>query len=144
VKSLKLFLDTGALVALHNKGDEHYEEARELFKEISSGSSIKITKLFCSDYVIDEAVTTCYARTRNRKAAVELGLAVIQSRSIVLLKVDGTHFNEAWRVFSERFQDVQLSFTDCTTYVLMQANNISAILSFDKDFDALGMNRIPK
>jgi predicted nucleic acid-binding protein len=115
-------------------------------EEISSpdSPSIKVTKLFCSDYVVDEAVTTCYARTRSRRAAVELGGAIMQSKSIILLRVNGNQFSEAFQVFSERYQDVRLSFTDCTTYVLMQSNNITGIFSFDKDFDALGMNRIPK
>ena len=133
-------------MALHNKSDDHHEEAKDIFQEIGStcSASIKVTKLFCSDYVVDEAVTTCYARTKNRKAAVELGSAVTQSKSIVLLRVGEAQFSEAFQVFSERFQDVRLSFTDCTTFVLMQTNNIAGIFSFDSDFDSLGMNRIPK
>jgi len=139
---LKLFLDTGALVALHNKTDEHHESAETLFRDISDGT-LKITKLYCSDYVLDEALTTCYARTRSRKAAIELGKAVLESKSIAVIKLDPDAINEAWRIFSEKFLDVPLSFTDCTTYVLTQVHSIPNIFSFDTDFDVLGLNRIP-
>jgi len=140
---LKLFLDTGSLVALHNKEDEHHEEASQLFEQIGSGS-LKITKLYCSDYVLDESITTCYARTRSRKAAVQLGTAVLESKSIVLLRVDDKAFDQSWELFRDKYQDLALSFTDCTTYILSQLHNIPNIFSFDSDFEALGLNLFPK
>ena len=140
---MKVFLDTGALVAFHNRDDEHHDAAAALFGEIARGR-LKVTKLYCSDYVLDEAVTACYARTHSRKRAIELGHAVLASKSVVLLSVDHAGFEEAWRVFSQRFLDVPLSFTDCTTYVLTQAHLIPTVFTFDRDFDALGLNRIPR
>ena len=140
---MKLFLDTGCLVALHNKDDEHHEEAEELFKQISSGS-LQVSKLYCSDYVLDESITTCYARTHSRKLAIQLGRAVIESKSIVVLKVDDGCFNQSWTIFRDKYQDLPLSFTDCTSYVLTQLHGVHNILTFDTDFDALGLNRIPK
>lgn len=97
--------------------------------------------MYCSDYILDEAITTCYSRTRRRKSAVELGRTVLDSKSIVMLEVNKAVFNEAWRIFSGKFLDIPLSFTDCTTYVLMRNNSISTIFTFDKEFDGLGFNR---
>ncbi|MGI0078483.1 MAG: type II toxin-antitoxin system VapC family toxin [Nitrososphaerales archaeon] len=140
---MKLFLDTGALVALHNKADEHHVEAQNLFAEISSGK-LDVTKLYCSDYVLDESITTCYARTRSRAAAIQLGEAVLKSKSIVLLSLDTNTFNDTWRIFSEKFRNVPLSFTDCSTYVLAKTHSIPTVFTFDRDFDATGLSRIPR
>ncbi len=140
---MKLFLDTGALVALHNKADDHHDEAEKLFSDIGAGR-LRVTKLYTSDYILDESVTTCYGRTRSRKAAIQLGQAILQSKSIAILKIDATMINEAWKVFSEKLQDIPLSFTDCTTYVLTQTHSILSIFTFDRDFDALGLSRIPR
>lgn len=140
---MRLFLDTGAIVALHNKDDEHHAETKKLFDRIAAGE-LSVTKLYSSDYILDESITTCYARTANRKLATELGRALLESKSIIMLKVDQAMLEEAWRVFSQRFLDVPLSFTDCTTYALVQAHSIPHIFSFDSDFDKLGLNRVPK
>jgi predicted nucleic acid-binding protein len=138
---LKLFLDTGALVARYNKDDEHHKEAVDLFSGIAEGK-IGVSKLYCSDYIVDESLTTCYARTRDRKVATELGEAVLGSRSIVLLKVDELVFGAAWKMFREKYQDVRLSFTDCTTSVLLERHGIRNIFSFDRDFEILGFTRL--
>ncbi|MCL4519046.1 MAG: PIN domain-containing protein [Thaumarchaeota archaeon] len=93
--------------------------------------------------MLDESITTCYSRTHNRKTAIELGHAVLTSKSIVILSVDKSIFEEAWQIFSEKFHDTALSFTDCTTYALIRAQSIQSVFSFDRDFDKLGVNRIP-
>lgn len=140
---MRLFLDTGAIVALHNRDDEHHTEAKELFDRIAAGE-LSVTKLYTSDYILDESITTCYARTANRKVATELGRALLESKSIVMLRVDETILQGAWRVFSESFLDVPLSFTDCTTYTLSQTHSIPHVFTFDSDFDKLGLHRLPE
>jgi len=138
---MKLFLDTSALVARHNRDDAHHEEALKIFERISSGE-LAFTKLYCSDYVFDEATTTCLARTRNHGAAVELGEALLRSKSIVTLRVDEKAFSEAWNIF-KKHGEIALSFTDCTTVALARRNGILSIFTFDREFDAMGLHRIP-
>ncbi|HKW05894.1 MAG TPA: PIN domain-containing protein [Nitrososphaerales archaeon] len=140
---MKLFLDTGSLVALHNVDDEHHAEATAIFHEIASGRA-RVSKLYCSDYVLDESVATCFARTHNRRSAILLGRSILESESIVLLRIDPDAFNQSWTLFRDKFHDIPLSFTDCTTYILMKLNGIANVFSFDSDFDALGLERTPK
>ncbi len=129
-------------MALHNKDDEHHLEAKSFSRDIASGR-LKVAKLYCSDYVLDESITTCYARTGSRKLAIELGRAVLESKSIVMLEVSHSAFQESWRLFKEKFLNIRLSFTDCTTYILTQNNSVSSVFTFDKDFDDLGLSRVP-
>lgn len=138
---MRLFIDSGALVARHNRDDEHHQEAVDLFDNIASGK-LPYMKMYCSDYIADEAITTCRVRTRSHRSAVELGEAILTSKSIVVLRVDEAVFQEAWDLF-KRLEDLELSFTDCTTASLARKHGILDIFTFDRAFDALGFHRVP-
>jgi predicted nucleic acid-binding protein len=138
---MKLFIDSGPFIARHNLDDEHHAKAVEVFSKIASGE-LPYTKLYCSDYIVDEAVTTCRMRTRSHKAAVELGEAILTSKSIVVLKVDENVFREAWKLFKD-FKELELSLTDCTSIILARKHGIFEVFSFDKEFDTFGFHRIP-
>ncbi|MHA1895389.1 MAG: type II toxin-antitoxin system VapC family toxin [Candidatus Helarchaeota archaeon] len=136
---IKLFIDTGAFVAYHNKKDKNHEKATNIFKEIAKGR--KYSKLITSDYIIDEAITTCRVRTKRHDASVELGDAILKSESIYTLKVEEQIFSAAWELF-KKYSDKSLSFTDCTTIILMQVFDINSIFSFDDHFYGFGFLRI--
>lgn len=138
---MKLFIDSGPFIARHNKDDEYHRETVEAFSKIASGE-LPYTKLYCSDYIVDEAVTTCRMRTHSHKAAVELGDAILTSKSIVVLKVDENTFLESWKLFKD-FKELDLSLTDCTSIRLARKQGILDIFSFDEEFDAFGFHRIP-
>jgi len=138
---MRLFLDTSALVARHNKQDVHHDEAVSTFNEIGT-KRLEVSKLYCSDFVFDESVTACRMRTKRHDLAVELGEAVLTSKSIIVLQVDAETLKEAWEIF-KRHKAIPLSFTDCTTVALARKNGIFNIFTFDEEFDAVGLHRIP-
>jgi predicted nucleic acid-binding protein len=67
-----------------------------------------------SDYVVDEAVTTALARTRNHQIAINTGRYILSSPRIETLPVSQEDFNRAWSEF-QTIRDKFLSFTDCTS-----------------------------
>jgi len=89
-----------------------------------------------SDYVVDEAVTTALARTRNHQIAVNTGRYILSSPRIDTLSVSKEDFNLAWSKF-QAIRDKYLSFTDCTSLALMERHGIERIMSFDSRFDGL-------
>jgi predicted nucleic acid-binding protein len=93
-------------------------------------------RIYTSDYIIDEAVTTALVRTRRRDLAVDVGKYIIESPRITKLWTNMEIFELAWQKF-EALKDKPLSFTDCTTLAHIQKNKIKQILSFDSDFDGL-------
>lgn len=126
---MKLFLDTGPIVAYYNKRDRDHPTALESFEKISE-SSTPYTKLYTSDYVLDEAITNCRARTRNHKLSVQLGTDIFSSKTIVLLKVDEDALQRSWDLYKQR-SDVEFSFTDCTIASLCKTHGINTIFTFD-------------
>ena len=129
---MKLFIDTGPIVAYYNRDYNYHQKAREIFKKISLGS-LAFTDLYISDYIFDEAVTVVSARTGNYDLAVELGNALKDSQVIHMLRVDERIFKMAWQKFI-RLKDSGISFTDCTSIALMKDYKIKAAFSFDKHF----------
>ena len=130
---MAVFVDTGIFVALRNADDEFHARSKELMK---CALKSEFGRIFTSDYVIDEAVTTALVRTRKHDFAVDLGKYIIASPRIIKLRVDENSFKEAWEKFL-LFNDKPLSFTDCTSLALIEKFGIKQIISFDAGFDGL-------
>jgi predicted nucleic acid-binding protein len=107
--------------------------SKELMKHALKGD---FGRMFTSDYVIDEAVTTALVRTKKHDLAIDLGRFIIESHRITKVWVTEDSFNAAWKKFS-MFRDKLLSFTDCTSIALIESNGIKQIMSFDSGFDGL-------
>jgi len=130
---LAVFIDTGVFVALRNADDEFHTRSKELIEQALKG---KFGRIFTSDYVIDEAVTTALVRTRRHDLAVDIGKYIIESPRITKLWTTKENFDMAWQKF-KTFKDKPLSFSDCVSLVLMEKNRIKQIMSFDSGFDGL-------
>lgn len=130
---MAVFIDTGIFVALHNADDQYHQRSKELMKNALKGT---LGRIFTSDYIIDEAVTTALARTRKHDIAVDLGTYIIESPRIIKLTIDQDTFNVAWTKF-KTLEDKGLSFTDCTSVALIEKRGINRIMSFDCGFDGL-------
>lgn len=130
---MAVFIDTGVFVALRNADDEFHTRSKELIEQALKG---KFGRIFTSDYVIDEAVTTALVRTRRHDLAVDIGKYIIESPRITKLWTIKENFDMAWQKF-KTFKDKPLSFSDCVSLVLMEKNRIKQIMSFDSGFDGL-------
>jgi uncharacterized protein len=131
--SMAVFIDTGIFVALHNADDEFHSRSKELMKQALKSD---FGRIFTSDYIIDEAVTTALVRTKKHYLAQDLGRSIIESPRITKLWVGEDVFALAWKKFSV-FKDKPLSFTDCTSIAIIETRGIKQIMSFDRGFDGL-------
>jgi hypothetical protein len=132
-KTMAIFIDTCIFVALHDADDQNHQRSRELMKTAVSG---KLGRMYTSDYVIDEAVTTALSRTGRHDIAVDLGTHIIESQRIMKLIVDPDTFVASWKKFKD-LKGKKLSFTDCTNIALTEKCGIKQIMSFDCGFDGL-------
>lgn len=128
-----IFIDTGVFIALRNADDELHERSKELMKRALKA---EYGRVYTSDYVIDEAITTALVRTRRHDLAVDVGKYIIESPRITKLWTTREIFEVAWRKFMD-FKDRSLSLTDCVTLAHMEEKGIKRILSFDSGFDGL-------
>ncbi len=134
---MAVFIDTGIFVALHNGDDDFHPRSKELMKQALKSD---FGRIFTSDYVIDEAITTALVRTKKHYLAHDLGKFIIESPRITKLWVGEDFFELAWKKFNA-LKDKPLSFTDCTSLAIVETKAIKQIMSFDCGFDGL-INRI--
>ncbi|MGB9694217.1 MAG: type II toxin-antitoxin system VapC family toxin [Fervidobacterium sp.] len=130
---MTIFIDSGIFIALRNADDEQHERSKELMKKALKA---EYGRIYTSDYIIDEAVTTALVRTRRHDLAVDVGEYIIKSPRITKLWTTREIFELAWQKF-KALKDKPLSFTDCTTLAHIQKNQIKQILSFNSGFDGL-------
>lgn len=135
------FVDTSFLIARFNRGDRHHREALAFLSEQGEPGA-DILDLVLSDYVFDEIVTTLLFRGGRHEAAEASGRTILESESLGMLRVEPAVFDAAWTLFQER-PDKRWSFTDCTSFVLMENLDIRQALTFDRTFREAGFATLP-
>ncbi|MBF0466652.1 MAG: PIN domain-containing protein [Nitrospirae bacterium] len=127
-----VFIDTNILVAFFDKADEMHIEALSKM-EIIKGNKLK---LLLTNFIFDEALTLCLGRT-NHKTAVNMGEFIFNSNIIEFMWLNEELQKKAWEYF-KRHNDKIYSFTDCTSFLVMQKMEIQYYFSFDEDFKRAG------
>ena len=133
----RIFVDTGAWVALYLPKDAHHRAARAALEELKRQSAILLT----SNYVIAEAITAVRSFASHARA-VELGEALFGSRLIRRIPIHERLEQRAWALF-RKYDDPSFSFTDCTSFAVMEAEGIATAFAFDRDFVVAGFKARP-
>jgi predicted nucleic acid-binding protein len=134
---LRLFVDSSGWIALSATGDKFYEVASRNFGAIRD----EPLKLVTSDYVLDESLTNVQ-RHFGHRGAVEFGSWVLGNDRVEVARVDEDIWEAAWEMF-QAYEDKEWSFTDCTSFVLMQRRQLYLAFSFDYHFKQAGFQLWP-
>lgn len=131
-----IFVDSGAWIALSDRRDQHHDDAIIIYATLKQQN----TRFLTTDYVIDETATWLRYRV-NYLVAVEF-LDLIESSEgagdLTVAAIDSILFQEAERLFRQ-YDTAELSFTDCTSFVVCRSHNISEAFAFDQHFPMMGI-----
>lgn len=127
-----IFVDTSAFLAIENRRDAHHTLALN-FKDtcLKTGQT-----LITSDYVLDESYTIIRLRA-GHTIAVDFGETLRRSHLINIEYITPEIMEEAWKLF-KAFADHDFSFTDCTSFALMEHLHIHNAFTFDAHFREYG------
>jgi hypothetical protein len=92
--------------------------------------------LATSTYIFDETITLIRAHV-GHAAAVRFGEKLRQEQIAKLLRVTEHDEARAWELFV-RYQDKGFSFTDCTSFALMERLQLDTAFAFDDHFRQYG------
>ena len=134
-------MDTSFFIARFNRRDRNHRLASK-FLQSQQEPGAEVLRLAFSDYIFDETVTTLLFRSRRHDSAAAAGKAILESKAFDRVSVDAPAFEAAWSLFLER-PDKSWSFTDCTSFVLMENLGLRKALSFDRNFAEAGFAMIP-
>ena len=127
-----IFVDTSAFLALENRQDSHHSRALHFKDDCLKRGHPLIT----SDYVLDESYTIIRLRA-SHTLSVQFGENLRKSRLIRIEYLTPEIIEKAWRLF-KTFSDHDFSFTDCTSFALMERLHISTAFTFDAHFREYG------
>ncbi|MCX8103011.1 MAG: PIN domain-containing protein [Candidatus Bipolaricaulota bacterium] len=137
---MKLFIDTWGWYALYAEDEPSHQRAKELWKAAHS-------QIYTTDYVLDELITLVFTKghfTEARKFVLNL-LKSIEQGYTTLESITPERFEKAWQMHLKYEDKPKISFTDFTSFVVMQELQISDVLTDDKHFVQinLGFQRRP-
>ena len=129
------FVDSAAHLAILDPRDQHHGRTADFVR------SLENPRLITSTFVLSEVVTrgtrlvgawktSSYLRMVLSNPAyriVEIGLEVLAESLDALVK----------------YADQKLSFTDCTSVLIMRGTRIKTIFTFDEAFRRLGFKMVP-
>ena len=137
---MKLFIDTGPLVARTYRPDPRHRESVDVFRRISD-RTLPYRLLFTSNYVVDETLTRLLYEA-GHPAAVQ-GLHLLRGSTVLrIVHVTQDDEQRADEIFL-KYTDHPISYTDCTSVAVMERLGIDTVFSFDRDFETMGRSRIP-
>ena len=137
---MRLFIDTAAFVALEDDDCKEHKTALDYREKIRQGKT-PFRALYASNYILDEVFTLLRLKLSHR-ATLAFGENMKRSKILRILRVTPEIENVAWNIF-KKYSDKDFSFTDCTSFALMEQEAISTAFTFDKHFQQYGFQTVP-
>lgn len=128
----RVFVDTGAWIALVEKQDPLHERARESWDLIGRSGAKPVTSI----PVVLETFTFI-DRRGSRELALRWKASLATVRRLEMLECREEDLAEAWP-FLERRDFHKLSLVDATSFVLMRRRRIRMAFAFDVHFSVAG------
>ncbi len=133
-----LFVDTAGWMACADAADPVHEPACAARDIALEQGVILVT----TDYVMDETLTLIRMRLGLR--AAKAWWSQVEGSSRVRWEWIGLERAEKARKAFFRFRDKNYSFTDCTSFVVMQELRLKQALTTDHHFRQMGFQLLPR
>jgi predicted nucleic acid-binding protein len=131
------FIDTAAFLARYLSKDQHHRAALDTWRAIEQAGEPLVT----SNFVLDETFTLL-GRYANYPFTAERARVIYASKALRVLRPGFEDELAALELFTN-YADQGVSFTDATSFVLMQRRGVTRAFSFDRHFAYAGFELIP-
>jgi uncharacterized protein len=128
----RLFVDSGAWIALLSARDQHHAEADALFRAAIGQRA----RLVTTNLVVAEVHRLLLFRAGVRAASTALDR--LESSPALTLTFPSAAHHAAARAWLSRLADHRLCYTDAVSFAVMEASHCPAALTFDRDFVIAG------
>lgn len=133
--AVRLFVDSGAWIALRSRRDQHHAEADRAFRAAVERSIPLVT----TNLVIAEVHRLTLFRV-GVDAAMR-ALDRVDASPSVTMHHAGSEDHRAARRWFEHLAPKPITYTDAVSFAVMQRTACSHVLGFDDDFVAAGFER---
>jgi len=129
-----VFVDTSAWFALFVRTDPYHQRVRDWF-------AANREPVLTTDYCVDETLTLLFVRGEVSRA-IEAGRELFERSLARVQFVSPEQVHRAWVVFQQRAA-AGWSFTDCTSFVVVNDLRIPAAAALDAHFRQFGIIVVP-
>jgi predicted nucleic acid-binding protein len=133
----RLFVDSGAWIALRSRRDQHHARADRLFREALARRIALVT----TNLVIAESHRLTLFRAGIQPALRALDR--IDASPSVTVHFATADDHAAARRWLERLAPRPITYTDAVSFATMEATGCGHVLGFDEDFAAAGFTLWP-
>jgi len=126
---VKIFVDTGAFIALTDSDDENHEKAKSFYNDVKG----KGTKLVTTNFIICETMNYLSAKV-SHDVAVVFRENLKKSGRIEIVNIAPPIEDSAFTIFKQ-YADKDFSFTDCTSFAIMKSLKLNRAFAFDRHFE---------
>jgi len=135
----KLFIDTGAFVAIIDKRDPWYNEALSFYKSLE-----KRNILFTSLLVVNETYTWLRYHAGYNLAVRFLDIVDKAEKADYLkIIIPDSEMKGKIHAVLKNYYDQNLSYTDAASFVILETMNIQDVFGFDSHFYVINRNLWP-
>jgi predicted nucleic acid-binding protein len=132
----RVFVDTSAFIALLDPRDDCHDHAVHIEQTLSS----QAMRLVTTNFVLDETYTGLRSKIQH-SAILRFRDSVRQSQRLSVVRITEAIEEQAWEIFA-RYEDKDFSFTDCTSFAVMQQLGITIAFAFDEHFEQFGFMQV--
>lgn len=126
----EIFIDTSAFVAIRVEDDINHKKAQQFLGAIKE----KRLRLHTTNFILDEVYTYF---CKSHAVASEMAELIMDNPLILLHRVAVEDENRAIEVL-KAFKDRDFSYTDATSFAVMERLGINTTFAFDDHFTQYG------
>ena len=135
---VRYFADTSAFYASKDPSDRRYAEAVAFMEQVRRSPNVQ---LLTSNFIVDETLTLL-RKNLGHQAAVQFGQQIRESKIVEVVHITESLEERAWQIFV-KYSDKDYSFTDCTSFAVIEERSLSDAFAFDKHFIQHGLIVFP-
>lgn len=133
----RVFVDTGAFIALTRTSEREYPAATEALQALVQRGAALVS----TNYVFAETYAGLLSRA-GRWMAFGWGADMRAGTGIEFIRVDQDIEDAAWAIL-EAHEDKNWSYVDAVSFALMERDGISTAFAFDTHFVQRGLAVVP-
>ena len=136
----EVFVDTWAWYALSDRNDRYHKLAQDTLEHLLAQRYRFVT----TNFVLDETLTLIRYHL-SHAAAVRfwhLFWDLVNAGLVQFIRIGAAEEQMAWEIF-EAHTDQDFSFTDCTSFAVMQSLGLVYVFSADHHFAVMGFVLVP-
>ncbi len=131
---MMIFVDTGAWYALVDSSDKNHKKSVGFINDLKQ-------PLITSNFVVDETLTLVKNKL-GYDVAKGIGENLWKGKAAKIIRVSEEDEMYAWDIFL-KYKDKNFSFTDCTSFAVMDRFSIKSAFTFDEHFKQYGKKSMP-